>query len=146
MATWHDETKIVLELPFPIKSQNQFQGRHWTVKHRDRLEWAKVIRAITHRIPMQRLKASGPRSLIIIAPGYRTDLTNVIGGAKGFIDALVDYGMLIDDSPSHLCHVECWADKQKKMLVVLQEVVSDKRPEAKKYLEPPVQGEVESAG
>lgn len=123
MATTYDETTITLELPFPIKSQNQFQGRHWTVKHQDRLEWAKVVRAITHAIPIQRLKAKGPRKVTIIADTARTDLPNIGGGAKGFIDALVDYGMLVDDSQRYLKGFSCLpSNGNKKMQIILEDV------------------------
>jgi len=60
-----------------------------------------VATVITRAIDPVLLQARGPRLLIFYSRG-QSDLTNVIGGAKGLVDALVKKGVFLEDDPKNL--------------------------------------------
>lgn len=56
-------------------------------------------------LPMHRdgLKATGKRKVMIERHGKRPlDYGNLIGGLKGIVDNLVEFGLLVDDDCDHL--------------------------------------------
>lgn len=82
-------------------SQNEFAFSNWRVAYRSKQEWATLIRGARGFLDVP--KASGKRHLTIVRHGFRAlDVPNIIGGAKGIIDNLVQLGLLVDDRPELL--------------------------------------------
>lgn len=82
-------------------SQNEFAFANWRVAHRSKSEWAILIRCGKGYLDVP--KAIGKRHLTIVRHGERPlDVPNLIGGAKGIIDNLVQFGLLVDDRPELL--------------------------------------------
>lgn len=80
-----------------IPSQNEFVGRHWRKKNGDRLNWQiYLLSAISRRYDppneLRQVKIVSYRNRIL-------DVGNLIGGAKGLVDAIVNVGLLYDDRP-----------------------------------------------
>ena len=88
---------MILRIDKFIRSQNEFTGRHWKKKHQDTKEWEWSIRAATSR-PLP-IAAGKMKVKITSMRRYLLDVGNLIGGAKGLIDALVRLGVIKDDSP-----------------------------------------------
>jgi hypothetical protein len=82
-------------------SQNEFAFSSWRKGHRSKAEWKVLIRGSKDFLSVPR--AQGKRRLIIErhAKGI-LDESNLIGGAKGIIDDLVQLGLLVDDKPEFL--------------------------------------------
>lgn len=82
-------------IPYNIMSQNTRDSLHWSKRNRDTKKAEGMIR-LRPRAP----KANGMRDVWITS--YRSqrcaDIANLIGGAKGLIDAIVRAGLLVDDS------------------------------------------------
>jgi hypothetical protein len=92
--------ELFLQVPVKLLSQNTGYNSHWSVKARHRKDMDLVVDQLLRGLPAT-IKARGPRFLIIYNRG-RADVTNIIGGAKGFIDALVSKGIFVDDNPKML--------------------------------------------
>ncbi len=93
--------ELFLQVPVKLQSQNTGYNSHWSVKHRARKDMELVADVILKDLSPSLTKARGPRIMIIYNRG-RADVPNIIGGAKGLIDALVKKGVLIDDDPKNL--------------------------------------------
>lgn len=83
-----------------IQSQNTFHGAHWRLKDSDRKNWIiRLLCAIGPRYKpgtMQvKMKIVSYRNKLIL------DKANLIGGAKGLVDAIVNVGLLYDDSDKY---------------------------------------------
>jgi len=82
-------------ISYEIPSQNKRDHWHWSQRHRDTKRAETALRVQASSIP----RAKGPRKICVTA--YRkvrcADIANLIGGAKGLVDALVRVGLLIDD-------------------------------------------------
>lgn len=83
-------------MPFNIPSQNTRDAQHWSKRNRDTKRAESMLRVLSRGIP----KASTKR--IVHVTSYRKqrcrDDSNLRGGAKGLLDAIVRCGLLLDDS------------------------------------------------
>jgi len=90
-----------ITIPRACPSQNRHQWAHWAIIRKEKMEWFNLIRAAEGftNIP----KATGKRKLTLERFGWKIlDEMNLIGGAKGIVDNLVQLGLLVDDKPSDL--------------------------------------------
>lgn len=93
--------ELFLQVPVKLLSQNTGYNSHWSVKARHRKDMELVADAMLVGLKPGLVRASGPRLIVIYNRG-RADLPNIMGGAKGLIDALVKRGVFIDDNPKQL--------------------------------------------
>jgi hypothetical protein len=85
-------------------SQNILDRMHWTERRQIKAEWHYRIRSSKGFLQIP--KATGPRRLTVERHSRGTlDTSNLIGGAKGIIDNLVELGLFLDDNPARL-HLE----------------------------------------
>ena len=97
---------ITLWLPVPLSNNNTGQSRHWSAANKQKHIFANMLRQL-------RLKATPPpykqRVTVtrILGKGERLwDADSVLrGNAKQLLDAMVDAGYFIDDSPKHVAEV-----------------------------------------
>jgi hypothetical protein len=91
---------IRIEVPLEIAGQNKRDRWHWTMRAKDKRDWAF---AFANKAP----KAHGKRAVCIISvrPRKFSDHANLVGGCKGLVDGLVSAGLLVDDS-IECCHIE----------------------------------------
>lgn len=90
-----------IRIPQASPSQNQFAWSNWRVAHKSKAEWAMRIRCAPGFLAIP--KATGRRRLTIERIGWRKlDPLNLLGGAKGLVDCLVQAGLLVDDSEQWL--------------------------------------------
>ena len=62
-----------------------------------------LLVAIGNSENQKEYRATGKRKLTVVRFGSRKlDPSNLIGGLKGLIDCLVNYGLLVDDDEDHL--------------------------------------------
>jgi Holliday junction resolvase RusA-like endonuclease len=102
---------VILELrvAWLPPSPNQNRGEHWSVaaknRKRARVEvWAALVSQGGWR---GRVKADTPATVdytVYTARGPLPDLDNSLARIKPVQDALVEYGLLVDDSPRWLTH------------------------------------------
>lgn len=98
---------IDIVVPYEIPSQNRTDRMHWTKRsaQRDDLVWMLKVAlgAQAHRLVPQR------RHRRMVLTSWRTklitDRANLIGGAKGLVDAIVAAGLLRDDADEWV-HIE----------------------------------------
>lgn len=82
-------------------SQNAFAFSHWRKAKASKDAWKMLIRCAKGFLEIP--KAEGKRTLTIERHSPRElDEPNLIGGAKGIIDNLVQLGLLVDDKPKFL--------------------------------------------
>lgn len=81
-----------------IPSQNDTEREHWSVKHRRSQKVESWLRSLM--CPAEALDEPRKRSVHVISYRRRrcSDIANLIGGAKGHIDALTRCKLLWDDS------------------------------------------------
>jgi hypothetical protein len=105
-ATWE------LTLPDKIKSLNEI--KHPMVRHKDTKRWETVIHAELLKAgihsptypPRDKVKVTITQ---VLAPGERRyDFDDLVGGAKGLVDALKRLRHLRNDSPDHLESAYTW--------------------------------------
>ena len=90
-----------LRIDLASPSQNTHAWSHWRKAWKDKGEWNLRIRAATGFIAIP--KAKGKRRLTIERIGWKKlDPLNLLGGAKGIVDCLVQAGLLVDDSEEWL--------------------------------------------
>lgn len=114
-------------LPRAIESQNKTQWAHWTKSLKIKNAWRELVSyTVKGKIPASR---GGKRKLSIYRYGPRElDVTNIVGGAKFLIDALVDWHILFDDSPKYFALGEIanvrWLKKDGKphTVIVIEDV------------------------
>lgn len=94
-------TRWTLRIDRPCPSQNEFAFAHWRKAKNSKDAWKILIRSADGFLTIP--KAQGKRKLTIErhAKGI-LDEQNLIGGAKGIIDNLVQLGLLVDDKPACL--------------------------------------------
>jgi hypothetical protein len=84
-----------IAIPYEVPSQNTRDGWHWSRCDKDTKAAERLIRFLGNTVP----RPTGRRLVEVIA--YRkqrcADTANLIGGAKGLLDALVRAGLLKDD-------------------------------------------------
>lgn len=91
----------VLYIPVASPSQNGLDRMHWRARRAAKAEWKAMIRAAHGFLDIPRAK--GRRKLTIERHSRGVlDTQNLIGGAKGIIDNLVQLGLLVDDRPDCL--------------------------------------------
>jgi hypothetical protein len=88
-----------------IKSQNTREKQHWGSRARDNKRWRAYVRAAM--TPAERSQVVNVKRRVVITSirGRLLDVGNLVGGAKGLVDALVQCGILVDDSPKW-CEIE----------------------------------------
>lgn len=90
-----------LKIPRACPSQNLHQWAHWARIRAEKKLWWALIRSAPGFLEIPR--ATGRRRLTLERWGWRIlDEANLIGGAKGIIDNLVQLGLLVDDRPDML--------------------------------------------
>ena len=92
---------IAFSLPFEVPSQNKTMRAHWGVISRQNKNWYMALKCmLSMHIDMDIVPAKTKRKVEIIAYRKRliTDHANLVGGAKGLVDALVRAELLVDDS------------------------------------------------
>ena len=86
-----------------LPSQNVWDRSGWQAKHRIKGIWKMFLRGAPGFLKVP--PATGKRRLTIERHGRGTlDDSNIIGGAKGIIDDLVQLKLLVDDKPAFLEH------------------------------------------
>ncbi len=79
-------------------SLNVTDRQHWAAKKKERNHWASLILGKIRQHDIQ--KATGKRRLTITRVNTRLlDNDNLYGGAKGLVDELRLFGLVIDDKP-----------------------------------------------
>ena len=116
-----------LRIEKPSPSQNEFAFAHWRKAKASKDAWKLLIRGAPGFLEIPR--AHGKRRLTIERHAKGTlDEQNLIGGAKGIIDDLVQLGLLVDDKPAFLDlgkPVQARVQKHEKRpytLLILEEV------------------------
>jgi hypothetical protein len=91
----------VIRIERPSPSQNEFAFSGWRKAHTSKALWKTLICGAEGFLDIPR--AHGRRRLTIERHAKGTlDEQNLIGGAKGIIDDLVQLGLLVDDTPALL--------------------------------------------
>lgn len=91
-------TTFSYTIPKITESQNVYQRWHHMVRNREKLAWAQwlmVRRNLSHHCQPG---AHRWVSIESYRPRLITDKANLIGGAKGLVDAIVQCELLVDDS------------------------------------------------
>jgi Holliday junction resolvase RusA-like endonuclease len=92
---------LTLTIRKRLESQNRRDAWHWARRSKDRDDWQS-------RIVVQLYSCGGHAYLSpkvkrrVTITSYRSrlcDLANIVGGAKGLVDALTRSRLLVDDSP-----------------------------------------------
>lgn len=84
-------------VPLEIPSQNVRDRQCWQVRMRQNKRWCIEVRAAMR----PSMRANGKKRSVVVTSLRRrriADHANLVGGAKGAIDALVQNGLLVDDS------------------------------------------------
>ncbi len=115
-------------IPEALPSLNQTLRQHWASRAKDHERWGKMI-AIA-RVRSMLSTAYGKRRVTIERHGKRAlDADNAAGGAKGFIDELRAFKLLVDDSPRWMelvtVHVPLAKGEKPYTVVILEEVGDD---------------------
>ena len=91
----------ILRIEKPSPSQNVLDRANWRGRKASKDAWKLLIRGAVNFLDVPR--AHGKRRLTIERHAKGTlDEQNLIGGAKGIIDDLVQLGLLVDDKPTFL--------------------------------------------
>lgn len=94
-------SRWILRIERPSPSQNTLERSHWRARKASKDAWKTLIRGAAGFLDIPR--AHGRRRLTIERHAKGTlDEQNLIGGAKGLIDDLVQLGLLVDDRPAFL--------------------------------------------
>lgn len=82
-------------VPGITKSQNELDGKHWTVKHKERNYWYDAVGSV---VPACRFHPTKARVHFIRVSKRLIDPLNVYAGLKWMLDSLVHRGWLAGDS------------------------------------------------
>lgn len=88
-----------LTIPVEVPSQNRTNEWHWSMRHKHTKRCGfLLVQAGGLKLP----KATGKRSCHILSFRRQRchDIANLVGGAKGLVDAIVRIGLLVDDKDS----------------------------------------------
>ena len=100
---------ITLVINEPIPSQNQSDREHWSIKHRRKKRFESQL-----KMDLLTLYKKGERNKIQSRPKFAEvhihsqrkrrilDHANLVGGAKGFVDALVNLDLIYDDADQYV--------------------------------------------
>ena len=84
-----------------IQSQNKRDKMHWAQRSKDRDDWQSRIVVQLYSVGAREYLSPKSKRMVTIT-SYRAklcDIANLIGGAKGLVDALTRARLLVDDSP-----------------------------------------------
>ena len=89
------------EIPYHIRSQNDWQhANRWKIRE-DRHMVQRVVRGVVGFLPEHGLTRRWMR-ITSLRPRLITDHANLVGGCKGLVDALVSCGLAYDDADEWL--------------------------------------------
>jgi hypothetical protein len=94
-----------MRIPEVTPSSNAFLWKHWSVKRKIRKDWSLYVLEAKHNARALVKATSRAHLTIHRYAARRLDIDNLVGGCKFLIDALVEQGLLLGDSPD-LLHVE----------------------------------------
>jgi hypothetical protein len=109
---------LTLTLLKPIESQNKRDKMHWAQKAKDRQDWTSRMIALVYLSNTQEwlLNVKQKEKRFVKVVSYRKrllDYGNLVGGAKGMIDALKHARLIYDDCPQWIKveYVQCTTNK-----------------------------------
>lgn len=113
-----------MHIPEALPSLNETMRQHWAVRKRNAERWGKMI--VLARARAEIPSATGKRRVTIERHGKKAlDADNMCGGAKGFIDELRAFKLLVDDSPEFVdlvtVHVPLMKGEKPHTVVRLEE-------------------------
>ena len=86
-------------------SLNEIHRMHWAERSRLKASFGWMLASALNKLP-KIPNATGPRHLVIERHGKRAlDLDNLAGGAKGLIDCIKEFRLILDDAP-RVCTLE----------------------------------------
>jgi hypothetical protein len=86
-------------LPGLTLSQNELDGKHWSVKHAQQVYWHQIVAVVARRCPHEPRRAS----VSVVRVSKRLiDPLNVYAGLKWLLDAFVEQGWLTGDGYNDL--------------------------------------------
>lgn len=101
-------------------SQNALDGKHWSVKHAQKVYWHEAVWAIAGRCPSEPRRADVQ---IVRVSSRLIDPLNVYAGLKWLLDAFVEQGWLTGDSYNDLTIVadqrKCAKGEDPRMVVTI---------------------------
>ncbi len=113
---------IRIECKKKMWSQNQSDRAHWATKLKMKKEWRRIICAtlLQHG---HRKTPTGHRTVYITSyRGKILDQMNLVGGAKGLADSLVELHLLRDDCPTYATFVfrqeKCKRDDERTVIEI----------------------------
>jgi hypothetical protein len=93
---------IVLDLPLAVPSRNELDKMHWSKRHRLRADLQWLVRAAWTEQKIQ-IYCMDPGKVTIERYAPRMlDPSNMVGGCKQLVDALVSEGFFVNDTAAHL--------------------------------------------
>lgn len=119
-----DTASLTCEIPFRLPSLNEYIA----VCRRNRYQGAQFKREWDNKIGLCVSRLKRPENVVRIhftwyEPNYRRDVDNVAFAKKFILDALVERGVLKDDSPKYVCgFTDEFAYGQAKVVVRIEEV------------------------
>lgn len=81
-----------------IPSQNKRDRRHWRIDHKETKDVESILRYAMRGNKMDEAKVKKIVTLISYRRQRITDVANLHGGAKGWVDAIKRAGLIVDDS------------------------------------------------
>ena len=100
---------LIIRISEPIPSQNQTAREHWATKQRRKKRYTVQILValmVDYGYDDRKRLMSRPKGVHLTITSKRrrriTDIANLIGGAKGLIDAIVSLGLIYDDADEYV--------------------------------------------
>jgi hypothetical protein len=92
-----------ITIPYNVPSQNVRDRWHWSIRNRDKNLAVSLVRL---HLSLADYRPSTLGAMVrVTITAYRkrrmSDAANLVGGAKGLVDALVTTGILTDDDTTH---------------------------------------------
>jgi hypothetical protein len=95
------ELPYAIRVPLKIESQNKSQYSHWTIYKIYKDKWFRGLGAYLGPLKGTRLAWSKwTLNRVYSGRAREMDYGNYVGGAKAPIDALMHWGVIVDDKPS----------------------------------------------
>jgi Holliday junction resolvase RusA-like endonuclease len=120
--------RLVFEIAGLPKSPNRLLGAHWTARSSHAKKWKRAVQlavALNGGLPLAPLVKA--RVHCVRLSSGTMDRDGLCGSFKSVMDALVDCGVLVDDSPDHVdvtyAQEKC-APKKGKISVTVEEVTA----------------------
>ena len=92
----------ILVLPLKIKSANEILRQHWATRRKSKQEYKLFIR---NQMRLKNIQKAECRKYNIKILSYRKrllDYDNLVSGCKSLLDAMIDEGLIYDDSPDYI--------------------------------------------